>query len=917
MFEAFSVAIRLRLVDGVSAGLMGLSRHFARGNMEAKTLQERLSKIGRTMAIGTGLTVAGGGMLKLVESTLPAAREYANQLSLMNTLGMRQADVAKVVGQAWQTTFQVPTTSIVENLKSFRELRSAFGAGREQEAAAMLPTVGRIQGLLTALTGKEQDKVGFDLVKAIELRSGIMTEAQLQRNADQMAQTLTAFGGTLTVADYHGALKMGKMATQKWSDEFVYKYLPTFMQELKTAHGGGSQSAGTMLMSLYQAVNGRLTKASMPLWVQSGLVAQSDIVKNATGQFQMKPGAVKGYQEEAADPYLWVQTYLRPAIDRVTKARGITAEAAINSMFQNRNAAFAAYTFYNKAQQFERDRRTVEQAQGLGAYEQLLKTNPQLAEQALQKQWTNIKAQIGFTLMPDLLKAASALVPQLVKLSQWINRNPTAIGGWVKAFAVIGGLLTIAGSMTIVAGTISGVKLLFDILKAAKVGTGLMSLLSLVRVGSLIGRAAGLITAGIELVEVAFAGLAIVIGAPVEAIVGVGAAIAAAIAGIGIGLYQMWRHWDSSRTVFQNLKAELGMFVDWLKGIPGAIWNMLPGWARNMLGGGAPKTPATAAVPKPGQPPVAKPVTYRQANGRLDVRAVKDFWAPNGPAAHAAGKAVGQGVAQGVMAAHPAVRAAAAGSAGQAVAGFKQAADIHSPSRVFAALGDQLIAGLIMGVDRSAAGLMSRIADLAGRMAAPFRDSTTAFGSGPLGLRLNNPGNLRRWGDAARVHGFAAFHSAADGLHAMGRQLQLYAARGLNTVSSIVSRWAPSSENATGAYIAAVSRATGFGAHQRLNLDDTRQLSSLMGAMIRREQGRSPYSLEEIAKAVASPTRSPYVRQAAPMVEVHHRTMLDGRVLTETVTRHMAKDGRRPQASSNHFDPTMAPMWAGQRVAPS
>ena len=44
------------------------------------------------------------------------------------------------------------------------------------------------------------------------------------------------------------------------------------------------------------------------------------------------------------------------------------------------------------------------------------------------------------------------------------------------------------------------------------------------------------------------------------------------------------------------------------------------------------------------------------------------------------GRRWGSGVAQGVVAAHPAVRAAAAGTAHQAVTAFKGAADIHSPS---------------------------------------------------------------------------------------------------------------------------------------------------------------------------------------------------------------------------------------------
>ena len=1023
---AFSVAIRLRLVDGVSAGIIGLSRHFAKGNLEAKALQSRLDGIKRTMVIGAGLTIAGGGMLKLVESTLPAAKEYANQLSLMNTLGMRQADVARVVGAAWKTTFDVPTTSITENLKSFRELRSVFGVGHEAEAAATLPLVGKIQGILTALTGKEQERVGFDLVKAIELRQkGVMTQAFLNANSNMMAQTLIGMGGTLSVGDFHGALKMGKANTADWSDDFVYKYLPTLMQELKTG-AGGAQSAGTYLSTFSRAIHGHMQKAAMPLWIQSGLVAASDVVKNATGQYQMKPGSVRDTKLFEENPFAWVQKDLRPAVMAIMAKDHISLKSAVDGMFSDRNAAFTAFNMLTKAQQYERDKQTVQGADSINAYQKLLKTNPELAEMALQKQWTNIKAQIGFTLMPDLLRLASNLIPQLTRLSEWINKNPGAVGAWVKGFAAVGALLTVAGGVTLTAGFVQSFQLLFDIFKAAKVKA--------------LAADTGVLTRLFPAIGGAVEGLAGALGLSVGALAGTVAIGVAAAAAIGFTVYEIAKHWTAGKSIFWNVRHELTEFQSWVTGwsnkaialLPkpiqapvravagqltfgladgtfmerlrlissavapflaklGAIADGLSGHVRSWLDFGGKLTgafgrvygaitgfldrivalpgqwiaahvPHLPGLPKPagaqggGRPlaPGAKPAgrplgnivgaaigkavlgmipgygqlaalpspdKIRSALARakfLDAPKSAGAWLdsilPSKAQAHAAGQDVSKGVAGGIVAAHPAVRAAAAGTATQAVVAFKAAADIHSPSRVFAGLGDQLIMGLIVGVDRSAPGLMKRISDLAGRMAAPFRDSTTTFGAGPLGLSLNNPGNLRRWGDAARVHGFAAFHSAVDGLHAMGRQLQLYSARGLNTVSSIVGRWAPSSENATGAYIAAVSRATGFAANQRLNLNDTRQLSTLMGAMIRREQGRSPYTLDQIAAAVAgTPTRSPYVQTRGTHVTVHTKTMLDGRVLTETVTRHQAHDASRPHAGTSTFDPTMsaAPVGLG------
>ncbi|STL64749.1 putative lytic transglycosylase, catalytic [Escherichia coli] len=54
----------------------------------------------------------------------------------------------------------------------------------------------------------------------------------------------------------------------------------------------------------------------------------------------------------------------------------------------------------------------------------------------------------------------------------------------------------------------------------------------------------------------------------------------------------------------------------------------------------------------------------------------------------------------------------------------------------------------------------------------------------------------------------------------MARQLMLYGDRGNNTLDGIIHTYAPQSENNTRAYIDSVSKSTGFGAQQRINLHD-------------------------------------------------------------------------------------------------
>lgn len=119
-----------------------------------------------------------------------------------------------------------------------------------------------------------------------------------------------------------------------------------------------------------------------------------------------------------------------------------------------------------------------------------------------------------------------------------------------------------------------------------------------------------------------------------------------------------------------------------------------------------------------------------------------------------------------------------------------------------------------------------------------------------IGLRQHNPGNLRSWGKAPVMDGFAAFNSDQAGLLAMGLNLRRYGSRGIDTISGIVNRWAPASDgNNVGAYIADLSRQTGFGANQHLNLNDAKVLAPLMAGIIRHEQGSNPFDAATLAAA--------------------------------------------------------------------
>lgn len=125
--------------------------------------------------------------------------------------------------------------------------------------------------------------------------------------------------------------------------------------------------------------------------------------------------------------------------------------------------------------------------------------------------------------------------------------------------------------------------------------------------------------------------------------------------------------------------------------------------------------------------------------------------------------------------------------------------------------------------------------------------------SAPRGVRNNNPGNLnfanqegatKEGGEGGR---FAVFETMQHGVAALYKQLQLYFKRGINTLSSIVKTYAPASDNNNvGAYISALSKATGKGADETLDANDTSTIARLMKGIVDHENGKGYISSSDI-----------------------------------------------------------------------
>jgi hypothetical protein len=130
----------------------------------------------------------------------------------------------------------------------------------------------------------------------------------------------------------------------------------------------------------------------------------------------------------------------------------------------------------------------------------------------------------------------------------------------------------------------------------------------------------------------------------------------------------------------------------------------------------------------------------------------------------------------------------------------------------------------------------------------------------PRGIRNNNPGNIRKssepWRgllpDAVQTDpAFFRFSAPEWGIRAIAVILRTYQTKhGLKSVRALIHRWAPTVENDTEAYVAAVAKAVGVGPDEPIDLRDADDMRGMVLAIIRHENGQQPYDMAVINRGL-------------------------------------------------------------------
>lgn len=140
----------------------------------------------------------------------------------------------------------------------------------------------------------------------------------------------------------------------------------------------------------------------------------------------------------------------------------------------------------------------------------------------------------------------------------------------------------------------------------------------------------------------------------------------------------------------------------------------------------------------------------------------------------------------------------------------------------------------------------------------------------PRGVRNCNPGNIdfnprNKWeGQLGLEEGvakprFARFSEAKYGIRALAKLLLNYrgkdgmpgvGGKGIDTVLEIINRWAPSTENNTLAYAAAIAKRLGCKVNDIIDIGQPLILKQVVLGIIQHENGQNPYDDATISEGI-------------------------------------------------------------------
>jgi hypothetical protein len=455
MFEAYKVAVRLTLVDGVTAGVLGISRVLNTAHGDAVLLQKRLDSLKLPALMSGAMLGAGVAGLEMFKRPLEEAEKYQNIMGRLAAQGI--GDAALRQADKYAKAQNIIGASNADTLKMVAEANSVLR--NMEEAQAVAPLLLKMKfGIESVMNseghggghGAAAERMFMDALKTTELRgalidqaSGKFSEDRFKNALDFMTKAYTASGGLIKPGEYLNMIKTGGVAAKSLSDNAFYFGLMHMAQEQ-----GGSRT-GTGLMSAFQNMYmGRTTQQVAEEMQKMGLLSGSMIHYGRTGHVtKVDPGALKDADLFRTDQFAYMNQIMLPMLRAKGVHDGEQMKMEIAKLFSNRVGGSQWATMYMERANIQKHIDAAKGALGVDALASQGASQLSGKKIELAAKMDKLALAFGEHILPLAIRGLEILNPLLERASGFIREHGTAfkvltvgIAGFAVATTVAGGI---------------------------------------------------------------------------------------------------------------------------------------------------------------------------------------------------------------------------------------------------------------------------------------------------------------------------------------------------------------------------------------------------------------------------------------------------------------------------------------------
>lgn len=456
-YEAYSVAVKLSLINNVSSGLLLISKNIQSVHGDVDKLNEKLKSIGKTMAIGGALFGGGMALASVFKGPLEEAKKFQTAMANFSLYGM--SDKVNAEAQRYVQSMNAIGTSTVENMKIFTEAQGVFRESGRSDFSALegakiaAPVLAKIDYASRALSEESQAKLNHGkmaMLRYIEDSGGLKSAKRFNELADAGWKMVQTSGGSVDWENLRQFKARAGVAAMNMTDDAVAE-----MEPLLTMLKG--QTAGFSLRTAYNRLNGII---KIPNQVAHNLVDnhiwdESKIIWNKQGGIKMfKGNPLINAELFSKNPTEFYEKIIMPMYAK----SGIKTDASVaqmNAMIFGSTGGAMFTLMHKNMEKLHHSLEAQHKAKGIDASVEVANGTLAGQEEQLKAKWADLKLQIGQIVLPYAIEFLKGLTSAIKDMTIWAKNNQGTVKLLTYAFMGLSAVLMGAGLILMIKGVAS------------------------------------------------------------------------------------------------------------------------------------------------------------------------------------------------------------------------------------------------------------------------------------------------------------------------------------------------------------------------------------------------------------------------------------------------------------------------------